>query len=65
MGGGGGGGGVETPTKFSKRGGGLDKTSTFRGMLLGERRVTFFSGGGCNFQKKKLKSEIFNDKKSL
>ena len=25
--------------------------------------VTFL--GGCNFRKKKLKSEIFNDKKSL
>ena len=56
-----GGGGVEPPTKFSKRG--LDRTSTFRGGLLGQRGVTFFRGG-CNFhQKNKLKSEIFYDKK--
>ena len=33
-----GGGGVQPPTKFSKRGGGLGKTSTFRG-------GDFFSGG--------------------
>ena len=52
------GGEVEPPTTFSKRG--LGKTSTFRG-------VTLFRGRGCNFYKKiyKLKSEIFNDKKSL
>ena len=57
---------VEPPTKFSKRGGrGLDRTSTFRGGLLGKRRITFFKGG-CNFYiKNKLKFEIFNDKKSL
>ena len=35
-------GGVEPPTKFSKGGGGLDRTSTFRGGVL-------FSGVGCNF----------------
>ena len=35
---------VEPPTKFSKRG--LDKTSTFRGGLLGERGW-HFSGGGA------------------
>ena len=43
--------------------GGLDRTSTFRGGLLGKRGVTFFRGG-CNFQiKSKLKSEIYNNKK--
>ena len=50
--------GVEPSTKFSK-GPQLDTTSTFRGELL-------FSGKCCNFYiKDKLKSEIFNDKKSL
>ena len=42
---------------------GLDRTSTFRGGLLGKRSVTFFKGRGLQFsQKEKLKSEIFNDK---
>ena len=41
-------GGVETQTKFSKRGGGLDRNSTFRGGLLGKKRVTFLREG-CNF----------------
>ena len=47
-------------------------TSTFRGRLVGKREVTFFSWeggegkGGCNlYIKDKLKSEIFNDKKSF
>ena len=35
---------VEPPTKFSKRGGALDRISTFRGGLLGKRGVTFFRG---------------------
>ena len=35
---------VEPPTKFSKRGVGLDRTSTFRGGLLRKRKVTFFRG---------------------
>ena len=58
-------GGVEPPTKFSKRGGRLT------GLLEGgcwERGGDFFQGEGCNFHthtKKKLKSEIFNDKKGL
>ena len=44
-------------TKFSKGGGGgLDRTSIFRGGDL-------FQGGGCNFYiKNKSKSEIFNNK---
>ena len=42
--------GVETPTKFSKKkGGGVDRTSTFREGLLGKTEVTFFRGGN-NFQ---------------
>ena len=58
---------IKPPTKFSKKkgmGSGLDKTSTLRGGLLEKRRVTL--QGGLQFYKKnKLKSEIFNDKKSL
>ena len=38
-------GGVEPPTKFSKRGG-LDKTLTFRGGLLGKGGDFFQAGGG-------------------
>ena len=56
-------GGVEPPNKVSKRG--LDRTSTFSGGLLRKRGITFFRGG-CNCHiKSKLKSEIFNDKKSF
>ena len=53
-----GGGGVEPPVKFSKmEGEGLDRTSIFRGGLLGKRSDCF--QGGCNFYiKNKLKSEI-------
>ena len=47
-------------------------TSTFRGRLVGKREVTFSVGrggegkGSCNlYIKDKLKSEIFNDKKSF
>ena len=47
---------------FKKRGG-LDRTSTFRGGCWKEG-VDFFQGG-CNFHQKKLKSEIFKNKKSL
>ena len=48
-------------------GGGLDRISIFRGGSLGKRGVTFFRGVDCSFyiKKNKLKSEIFNDKKSL
>ena len=51
---------------FRKEGGGgvLDKTSGFRGGLLGKKGVTFFRGA-CNLLIKHLKSEMFNDKKSL
>ena len=61
----GGGGGLSLQPNFQK--GGLDKTPTFREELLGKKG----GGGGdffmgcCNFHiKSKLKSEIFNDKKS-
>ena len=55
------GGGLSLQPNFQK--GVLDKTSTFRGGLLGKTGVTFFRGG-CNFHRKnKLKSEIFNNKK--
>ena len=58
-----GGGGFWASNQIFKKGG-LDKTSTFREGLLGKRGVTFFRGGR-NFQiKNKLKSEIFNGKKS-
>ena len=52
------------PPKFSKKGGGLDRTSIFRGELLG-KRGWHFSEGDAVFTKNKLKSEIFNNKKSL
>ena len=47
---------------------GLDRTSVFRGGLLGKReegRGWLFSGGGGGVQFFNKKSEIFNDKKSL
>ena len=57
-----GGGGIEPPTKFSKRGSGLTGFQLLEGGCW-ERGG---GRGGCNFHKKnKLKSEIFNDKKSL
>ena len=43
--------------------GGLDRTSTFRGGCW-ERGGDFFQGG-VQLSHNKLKSEIFNDKKSL
>ena len=46
----------------------LDGTPAFRGGLQGKREMTFFRGGRgvCNFYiKNELKSEKFNDKKSL
>ena len=47
-------------------GGGLDGTWAFRRGLLRKRGMTSFREGGCNlYIKNKLKSEIFNDKKSL
>ena len=46
------------------RGGGLDRTSTFRGGCW-ERGGDFFWGGRNFHIKNTLKSEIFNDKKSL
>ena len=58
-----GGGAVKSATKFSKSMG-LDRTSTFRGGCR-ERGGDFFHGG-CNCHiKNRLKSEIFNNKKSL
>ena len=70
------GGRVEPPTKFSKRGGmGLTKISIFRGGLWGKWGggvgvCVAFSGcgggrGGSFYIKNKLKSKIFNYKKSL
>ena len=45
----GGEGGVEPPTEFKKkRGGGLDRTSTFRG-ASGQEGDDFFQGRGYNF----------------
>ena len=55
------GGGVELTTKFSKQRG-LDRTSTFRGVVAGKEGVTFFRGS-CNCHiRDRLKSEIFNGK---
>ena len=56
-------GGVEPPTKYSKRGG-LTRPQLSE-EVAGKEGDDFFQGG-CNFYiKNKLKSEIFNDKKSL
>ena len=56
-------GGVEPPTKFSKRGG-LTGPQLLEGGCW-EKGGDLFQGG-CNCHiKNKLKSEIFNDKKSL
>ena len=62
--GGEGGASLKLQPNFQK--GGLDRTSAFKGRLLGKRGVTFFWGRVCNFHiKNRLKSEIFNDKKCL
>ena len=53
-------GGIGPPIKFWKREG-YYRNSTFRGGWLEKREVTFFRG--LQFSQKKLKSEIFNDKK--
>ena len=61
--GGGGAGGVSLQPNFQK-GGGLTGPQLLEGGCW-ERGGDFFQGG-CNFHiKNKLKSEIFNDKKSL
>ena len=52
------GGGAEPPITFSKRVGALEGVS-------GKEGVTFFRGGCSFYVKNKLKSKIFNDKKSL
>ena len=50
---------------FRIGGDGLHGTSAFRGGLLRKRGINFFKRG-CNlYIKNKLKSEMFNDKKSL
>ena len=58
---------VCTSKNIQKEGGVLDRTATFRGVLLGKRGVTFFwGGGGGQFSKKnKLKNKKFNEKKKL
>ena len=45
---------VCTSKNIQKEGGVLDRTATFRGVLLGKRGVTFFwgGGGGAIFTKK-------------
>ena len=54
---------VEPPTKYSKRMG-LTGPQLLEG-VAGKEGGDFFQGG-CNFHiKNKLKSEIFNNKKSL
>ena len=55
--------GAEPPTKYQKERGGLDRTSIFRGGLLGKRGSDLFQGGLQFLDKKKTR--IFNDKKSL
>ena len=53
-------GGLNLSPNFQK--GGLDRTSTLRGGCWKRGGVTFFRGG-LQFLHKKLKSEIFNNKK--
>ena len=55
-------GGLSLLLNFQK--GGLDRISIFSGGLLGKREVNF-SGGSSFYIKNELKSEIFNDKRSL
>ena len=59
---------IEPPTKFSKRGGGLTGLQLLEGGCW-QRGGDFFQGGGGSWlqfsHKNELKSEIFNDKKSL
>ena len=58
-----GGGEVEPPNKFSKRKKGLTGGLT-EGSCWGRRGVTFFRWDCSFYIKNKLKSAIFNDKKS-
>ena len=58
------GGGVEPPTKFSKKGGGGLTGPQLLVGFSGKQGADFFQGN-WNFQPKKKKCEIFNDKKSL
>ena len=53
---------VALPTKFSKRGG-LTGPQLLEG-VAGKEGVTFFRGVAI-FTQQKIKSEIFNDKKSF
>ena len=57
------GGRVEPPTKFSKRGG-LTGPQLLEG-VAGKEGVTLIRRGLQFSHKNKLKSEVFNDKKSL
>ena len=58
-------GGVEHPTQFSKMGGGDLTGPQFLEEGCWERGGDFFQGG-CNFYiKNELRSEIFDNKKSL
>ena len=59
------GGGFDPPTKFLKRGPGLTGPQLLEGGGVAGKEGVTFSRGGCNFHQKKLKSEIFNGKKSL
>ena len=57
--------GVPPPTRFSKKEG-LAGPQLLEGGCWEKGDNFFQEGGGCNFRiKKELKSEIFNDKKSL
>ena len=59
---------VCTPVSFQpnfKKRGGLTGSQFLQG-VAGKKWGDFFQGGGCSFYiKNELKSEIFNDKKSL
>ena len=60
----GGGGGLNLLPNFQKGGRAWQGLNFERG-VPGKEGLTFFRGRGYNFYKKKLKSEILNDKKSF
>ena len=57
-------GGIEPSTKFRKKGGGLTGSQLLEG-VAGKDGGDFFQGVGVQLSHNKLKSEKFNDKKSL
>ena len=56
--------GVEPPNKFSKKGS-LTGPQPLEGVAGNKGMTSFWGGGGVAFSQKKIKSEIFNDKKKF